>query len=346
MDQKLTRPLIGVVYSDAEGNRRWPPLLVSRLPWTRRRVTIDPMVVGAAFTLTVVNVGVVAGIWWFWTVGITAFDVALMILMTVLVNNGITVGYHRFFSHRSFEAKPWVAAALGIWGAMSMQGPVLTWVSVHRRHHHLCDDDGDPHTPRPIGTGLKGAFEGFVRGYAAWILSGRLYTYSDYVRDLRKDPVIRWVDRWYWAWVVLGWVLPGLIGAAWYGSWTGFWSGFFAGGALRSFLHLNATGVVNTFGHLTGKRPFTTKDDSTNSVFVNLVALNGEGLHNNHHAIPWSARFSMFKGEIDPGFWIVKALEAMGLVWGLKVPTEKLVAARAVSAQPPLEETRPATRVV
>jgi stearoyl-CoA desaturase (delta-9 desaturase) len=271
----------------------------------------------------------VAGIWWFWTVGVTWFDVAMALLGVAIINLGVTVGYHRYFAHCSFRAKPWVVAMLGIVGAMSMQGQIMTWASVHRRHHHHCDKHGDPHTPKSMGTGLKAMFDGFVAGYVGWVVSGRLCTYVDYVRDLRRDRIVQWVDRWYWLWVALGWIIPGVIGAAWYGGWTGFWSGFFAGGAIRSFLQLNSTGMVNTFGHLIGRRAFLTKDDSSNSMFTNAVSVNGEGLHNNHHAIPWSARFSMFKGDIDPGYWVLKLLERLGLVWDLKIPSAKYIAARA-----------------
>lgn len=325
---------VRVLFTDAEGNRRWPPLFETRLPWMRRRVTIDPMRIGGILTLAVVLLGTLAACWWFWTVGLTWFDVAMAIGGVFIINIGVTIGYHRLFSHRAFEAKPWVVALLGILGAASMQGQIMTWASVHRRHHHHCDDHGDPHTPKSMGAGLKAAIEGFIAGYVGWTVSGRLCTYVDYVRDLRKDPIIVWVDSWYWVWVALGWIVPGLIGLAWYGDWAGYWSGFFAGGAVRSFLQLNSTGIVNTFGHLTGRRPFPTKDESTNNVFVNSVAMNGEGLHNNHHAIPWSASFAMFKGDVDMGFLVLKGLERLGLVWNLKLASSRLVSSRTVSVEP------------
>jgi stearoyl-CoA desaturase (delta-9 desaturase) len=329
---KFARQRFGVLFTDDTGTRRWPPILVGRLPGMRRTVQLDPMRIGAILSLSAVVVGTLVGIWWFWRVGLTWFDVTMALFGVAIINIGVTIGYHRYFSHKSFEAKPWVVAMLGILGAMSMQGQIMTWASVHRRHHHQCDTPGDPHTPKSMGEGLKAMFDGFVAGYVGWTVTGRLFTYVDYVRDLRKDRVVRWVDSWYWLWVALGWIIPGLIGMAWYGGWTGYWSGFFAGGAIRSFLQLNSTGVVNTFGHLTGRRPFVTKDDSSNSVFVNLVSVSGEGLHNNHHAIPWSARFSMFKGDVDIGYWVLKSMERLGLVWDLKVPTSDYVVARATPA--------------
>jgi stearoyl-CoA desaturase (delta-9 desaturase) len=328
---------VGVLFTDHEGNRRWPPILLADVPWLHTRVRIDLMRIAAILTLSSVTVGTVVGVWWFWTVGLTWFDVALALGGMIVVNIGVSIGYHRYFAHNAFKAKPWVAALLGIIGAISMQGQIMTWASVHRRHHHHCDDHGDPHTPKSMGAGLKDAVDGFIAGYVGWTVAGRLCTYVDYVRDLRKDPVVVWVDRRYWIWVALGWIIPGLIGAVWYGGWVGFWSGFLAGGAIRSFLQLNSTGVVNTLGHLAGRRPFRTKDDSANSMLVNAVSVNGEGLHNNHHAIQWSARFSMFKGDVDVGFLTLKLMERLGLVWDLKVPSTKYIAARMTPSAEKIE---------
>lgn len=322
----------GVVFTDADGNRRYPPLLAARSPLSGKRMLIDPMRIGAWISLIAVLIGTLAGIWWFWSVGLTWFDVAMMIVGTWFINLGVTIAYHRYFTHSSFEAKPWVAALLGIWGSAAMQGQIMTWASVHRRHHRYCDDHGDPHTPKSMGAGLKAMLEGFIDGYVGWTVSGRLCTYVDYVRDLRKNNVVQWVDRYYFVWVALGWIVPGFIGTAWYGSWIGFWSGFFAGGPIRAFLQLNSTGFVNTFGHLVGKRRFATKDDSTNNSYVNAVSMNGEHLHNNHHAVPWSATFALFKGEFDPGFLLLKGFERLGLVWNLKVPSDEFVARRSAAA--------------
>jgi stearoyl-CoA desaturase (delta-9 desaturase) len=289
------------------------------------------MRIGAWLSLLAVLAGTIAGVIYFAIHGITWFDVTMAIVGTWLGGLGTTIAYHRYFTHAAFDTSPVMQAILGIWGSAAMQGQILPWTSVHRRHHRYCDDHGDPHTPKSMGAGLKAMIEGFIDGYVGWTVSGRLCTYVDYVRDLRKNKVILWVDRYYWLWVVLGWVVPGLIAAAWYGSWSGFWAGFFTGGAFRAFLHLNLTGAVNTFGHLVGKRRFATKDDSTNTP-ITTISMTGEHLHNNHHAIPWSATFAMFKGEIDPGFIVLRLFEKLGLVWNIKVPTEAFVARRSARA--------------
>lgn len=313
--------------------RRWPPvMLLGRAGGVHLRV--DPAQVMSIVTLSLVTLGSAVGVWWFWTHGLTWFDVALLVAMKFVTGLGITLGLHRLFSHKAFEAVPALRAALGILGAMTAQGQTTMWCSIHRKHHRYSDLPGDPHSPLPIGPGLAGALRGFVHGHVGWIVSGNFCTYVDYVRDLRRDPVVAWVDRWYWLWVPLGWIIPGLIGAAWYGSWAGYWSGLFAGGALRTFFQLNFTWAVNSLAHWYGRRPFATRDDSRNNPLVNALTMNGEGLHNNHHAFPWSAKFALFRGEIDPAWYVLRAFERLGWARNIRVPAPRLIAARAAHALP------------
>jgi stearoyl-CoA desaturase (delta-9 desaturase) len=213
-----------------------------------------------------------------------------------------------------------------------MQGQISGWASVHRKHHRYSDRPGDPHSPRARGAGIGGAVRGFIQGHVGWVLSSAYCVYVDYVRDLRRDPVVIWVDRWYWLWVATGWVVPGFIGLAWYGTADGFWAGFFAGGPLRTLYHLNCTWAVNSIAHCFGRRRFVTHEDSRNNALVNTLAMNGEGLHNNHHAFPWSARFALFPGEIDVGYWVLRAFVFMGWATKIRVPASHLIAARAAQA--------------
>lgn len=329
----VKKPRFGLEFTDAEGNHRWPPLITTKSPFSGRTLKIDTMQIGAIFTNIVVHVGGLLAIMWFWRVGFTVFDLAMIIGFTFLAGLGITLGYHRLFCHKSFTAKPWVTVTLGILGSAAMQGQIRTWVSVHRKHHHHSDEQGDPHSPKAAVQGIWAAIKAFFDGHIGWVLSGRLYNYIDYIRDLKKDRLILFVDRWYWLWVALGWVVPGLIGFAWYGTMAGYWSGLFAGGALRALFHLHSTWAVNSLGHLFGTRRFNTGDDSTNNMLVNLLSMNGEGLHNNHHAFPWSASFSLFRGEIDLGYSVLRLLERYGQVSDVKIPSKQLIEARAASFQ-------------
>lgn len=309
-------------------DRRWPPPVALRV-YPGRTLRIDVMQVMAALTLVLMTFGGAAGFWWFWSRGVTWFDLALLVCTTFVTGLGITLGYHRLFSHLAFQAQPWLRATLGILGAMAMQGQILVWTSVHRKHHRYSDQPGDPHSPRPLGPGALGVARGFIRGHFGWTVAGAYCTYVDYVPDLRRDRQVMWIDRWYWLWVALGWLAAGLAGFAWYGSWDGFWSGFFAGGPLRALFQLNFTWAVNSLAHCAGRRRFATRDDSRNNVLVNTLAMNGEGLHNNHHAFPWSARFALFKGEVDLGWLCLRLFERLGWVWGVRAPTPALIARRA-----------------
>ncbi len=322
----------GVEFTDREGNRRWPPILVVTVPTAGYRMRIDTMQLASIFNLIIVTAGALAAAFWFSDRGITLFDITLLLTTQFLVGLGITLGYHRLFCHKAFSAGRGVSIVLGALAAASMQGKIMTWVSVHRKHHHHSDEVGDPHSPKSAGEGFVAALLAFLDGHVGWTVSGRLCNYTDYVRDLRRDEAIAFADRYYWLWVLMGWLIPGLISAAWYGSWPGFVSGVLGAGAMRVFLQLQATWAVNSLGHLWGSRPFVTKDDSRNNPLVNAMTLVGEGLHNNHHAFQWSAKFSLHKGEIDPGFWVLRVLARTGLVWDVKIPGPDLIEARGDAA--------------
>ncbi len=322
----------GVELTDREGNRRWPPLFLVTMPVIGKRLRIDTMQVASIFNLVLVTSGALAAIIWFTTKGMTFFDVTLLLITQFLVGLGITLGYHRLFCHKAFLAGRGVSIILGALGAASMQGKIMTWVSVHRKHHHHSDEAGDPHSPKSTREGLIAGLRAFLGGHMGWTVSGRLCNYTDYIRDLRKDEAIVFVDRYYWLWVLMGWLIPGLVTAAWYQSWSGFLSGILGAGALRAFLQMQATWAVNSLAHLWGSRPFVTKDDSCNNALVNAMTLVGEGLHNNHHAFQWSAKFSLHKGEIDPGYLVLRALAHFGLVWDLKIPGQELIEARREAA--------------
>jgi stearoyl-CoA desaturase (delta-9 desaturase) len=320
---------MGTSQIDIISERRWPPAIVIGRSASGRLLRVDPMQVLSILSLAAVVIGSAVGVWWFWNHGITWFEPLLLLAMTFATGLGITLGYHRLFSHRAFVARPGLTIALGILGAMSMQGPIAGWASVHRKHHRYSDRPGDPHSPRPIGDGIGGALRGFIQGHVGWVVSDAYGIFVDYVRDLRRDPVVTWIDRWYWLWVAAGWTLPGFIGLAWYGTMAGFLAGFFAGGPLRTLYHLNCTWAVNSVAHCFGRRRFATHEDSRNNMLVNTLAMNGEGLHNNHHAFPWSARFALFPGEVDVGYWVLRGFAAMGWARRVRVPAPHVVEARA-----------------
>jgi stearoyl-CoA desaturase (Delta-9 desaturase) len=295
----------------------WPPSQRVSLLGGRVRFEFHLCPFLAAATLAVVVVGSAFGVAWFWSHGITVFDVVLLVTMKFVTGLGISLGYHRLFAHQAFEAKPGLRLALGVLGASTLQGAIALWVSSHRRHHRFADGPGDPHTPAVIAPGPFAAARAFLHAH---------------VGNLARDRCVRFVDRWYFVWAVAGWVVPGLIGAAWYGGWEGYWSGFFAGGPLRSLVQLNLTWLVNSLSHVRGRRPFATQDDSRNNALVNALTMNGEGLHNNHHAFPWSANMALFPGEFDPSYRVLRVFERLGWASNVSVPTAAQIARRTPTA--------------
>ena len=181
----------------------------------------------------------------------------------VLVGLGVTVGFHRMLTHRSFEAKPWLRATLAILGSMSVQGAVIHWVADHRRHHTFTDEEGDPHSPHThSGEGWRGVLAGLWHSHMGWLFEDQHSSARRYAPDLRKDPVIRRVDKLFPLWVLLGLVIPFLAGLVLSGgSVLAGLTAFVWAGLVRVFLLHHATWSVNSICHMYGRRPFATKDE-------------------------------------------------------------------------------------
>lgn len=244
-------------------------------------------------------------------------DATLLIGMYVLGMIGITVGFHRLFTHRSFEAARPVQFILGVLGSMTFQGRLLEWVGRHRIHHQHSDQDGDPHSPHvPRGKGVWGRIRGFFHAHIGWALPPDNPGLARYASDLRKSAMLRFVSSFFLLWAVLGLLIPAGIGYV-VGGWMGALTGFLWGGLVRVFLVHHATWSVNSICHLWGRRPHSTSDESRNNAIVGLLAL-GEGWHNNHHAFPTSARFGIRWWQIDFGYYLIRLLSLTGLAWKLK----------------------------
>jgi stearoyl-CoA desaturase (delta-9 desaturase) len=273
--------------------------------------------------------GVVAAAGLLWNVAFHAVDLAIMGGMYVVCAFGITVGFHRYFTHRSFDTRAPVKAALAILGSMTMQGPVTQWVTDHRKHHALSDADGDPHSPHGHGDGAVAALKGFVHAHVGWMFSnlgmeqGRIYG-----KDLYDDRMIRTIDRLYLLWVGLTLGIPFALGYA-LGGWPGAVEGLIWGGLVRIFLYQHATFSVNSICHMFGRRDYRSRDESRNNWLVAMLVF-GEGWHNNHHAFPASARHGLHRFQLDLSWWLIRGLERVGLVWNVRVPTEAQMRRRRI----------------
>jgi len=269
--------------------------------------------------------GLVSAMGLLWGVGFRWVDLVLFAAFYVLTGLGVTVGYHRYFTHRSFETHPVVKVALAILGAMTLQGPVTQWVTDHRKHHARSDQEGDPHSPHLSGPGLAGAVKGLWHAHVGWMFSTKgMERGMLYGRDLYEDRAVRVVDRLYLVWVAASVGLPFLLGAAIGGSWALGIEAMVWAGLIRIFVFEHATFAVNSVCHMFGRRRYEARDQSRNNWVVALLVF-GEGWHNNHHAFPRSARHGLGRYQLDVSYTVIKLLERCGLARSVRLPTPSQV---------------------
>jgi stearoyl-CoA desaturase (delta-9 desaturase) len=256
-----------------------------------------------------------------WGHAVDGFDLGLLVVMYLLTGFGVTVGFHRLFTHRSFAAARPVELTLAVLGQMALQGPVVDWVADHRKHHAFTDEEGDPHSPHTQGgEGWRGVLGGMWHAHTGWLFDdGQRTSARRFAPDLKSDEAIRFVDRYFLLWVALGLAIPFAAGFAIGGTLTAGLTALLWGGLVRVFVLHHATWSVNSVCHMYGTRPFVTDDESRNNWVVALVSL-GEGWHHNHHAFPTSARHGLQGRQFDPSYMIIKGMEKVGLASGLKQP--------------------------
>lgn len=254
-------------------------------------------------------------------------ELALLLLFYLPASLGVELGFHRFFSHHAFAAGKGMTSALAIFGSLAAQGPVLFWAAAHRRHHAFSDRPGDPHSPNLHGEGFWNRLRGWWHAHAGWMFVTETTGFARYVPDLLKDPLLFRLNRLYPLWVLLGLLLPGLLGLLFSGGAGGFLQGVLWGGLIRIFLTDQVTWSVNSLGHMFGRQPFAAKDGSRNMALLALPTLGG-AWHNTHHAFPSIARNDIRPWQLDPSGWAVGVLEALGLAWNVKRADPGKVAAR------------------
>jgi stearoyl-CoA desaturase (delta-9 desaturase) len=233
-------------------------------------------------------------IWLLWDRAVNWTDLALLVAFNVIGGLGVTVGFHRMLTHRSFHPQPVVKFILLAFGSMAVEGPALEWAATHIKHHAHSDRDGDPHSP----------VEGFWHAHMGWMFNRSPADPNVYCRNLVKDPIVVFVSRTFILWVVLSLVIPFAIGG---------WTGLLWGGLVRIFLTHHITWSVNSVCHTFGKREFETRDQSRNEWIVGLLGF-GEGWHNNHHAFPRSAFHGLHWWQFDLSGYVIWTLERMNLV--------------------------------
>lgn len=255
-----------------------------------------------------------------WQRAVHTLDLVLLGVMYALVAFGVTVGYHRMLTHRSFRAHPAVKLALLILGSMAFEGPAIEWAATHTKHHARSDREGDPHSP----------IEGFFHAHLGWIFRDGDADPKQYCRHLLTDRIVMFVSKTFLLWAVLSLAIPFAIGLL-IGGWPLAWSGLLWGGLVRMFLTHHVTWSVNSVCHTFGRRAFETTDRSRNEWIVGLLAF-GEGWHNNHHAFPRSAFHGLRWWQFDVSGYLIWTLERLRLARDVYRVPPALLARRSARA--------------
>jgi len=275
----------------------------------------------------------IAAIVLLWDRLVSWHDLALLAVMYLVTAAGITIGFHRLLTHRSFrthKATEYLFAALG---SMAVQGSVIAWVADHRKHHAHTDVEGDPHSPHVgHGEGVAGVLRGLWHAHTGWLLSehGRA-EWRKYAPDLCEDPGMRLINRRFVSLVVLGLAIPAVAGYLLTGTLPGAATGLLWGGLVRVFFVHHVTWSVNSVCHFVGTRRFELDDQSTNVFWLSLPSL-GESWHHNHHAFPRSAVHGLRRWELDPSAAVIRLMERVGLAWNVIRIAPERQAAKAVGA--------------
>ncbi|MEO6956726.1 MAG: acyl-CoA desaturase [Antricoccus sp.] len=263
--------------------------------------------------------------WISWT------DVSIAVVFYVITGLGITVGYHRHFTHGSFKARTPLRVILAIAGSMALQGPVVQWVADHRRHHAYSDREGDPHSPWRYGTSVGALAKGLMWAHMGWLFDREQTNKERFAPDLIKNDAIRRTSALFVLWVALSLGLPALIGGLITMSWTGALTAFFWAGLVRVGVLHHVTWAINSICHALGERPFSSRDMSSNYWPLAIFSF-GESWHNLHHADPTAARHGVMRGQIDISARVIWFFQKMGWAYNVKWPSKDRIAAKLIAA--------------
>jgi stearoyl-CoA desaturase (delta-9 desaturase) len=266
-----------------------------------------------------------------WGWGLGWRDVVIALVMYLIAGHGITVGFHRFFTHGAFKAKRPLKIAMAIAGSLAIEGPVVRWVADHRKHHAFSDREGDPHSPWRYGETVPALIKGLYHAHVGWLFDVEQTNQRKYAPDLLKDPDIVKVSNAFPALVAVSLLLPPLVGGLVTWSWQGALTAFFWGSLVRVALLHHVTWSINSICHALGERPFKSRDKSGNVWWLAVLSM-GESWHNLHHADPTCARHGVEKGQIDSSARTIWLFEKLGWAYDIRWPVAKRLDARRVAA--------------
>jgi stearoyl-CoA desaturase (Delta-9 desaturase) len=309
-------------------SQRHPPLASDIEPVEHE--TTDRIITGLLTFVPFVMLFVAA--WQTWNEALRPSDLVIFGVVYLLTGFGITVGFHRLFTHRSFATHSWLRGVFAALGSAAIEGPVISWVADHRKHHACSDREGDPHSPHVgHGSGVRGALKGFLHAHLGWIfIHTQRGNKQRFAPDLLADPVVSLVNRTFPFWAILGLAVPFGLGVAIGGTIAAGLTGLLWGGAVRVFVLHHVTYSINSLCHMIGRQPFETKDESRNLAWLALPTM-GEAWHNNHHAFPTSAVHGLGRWQLDPSALVIAALEKAGLAWDVVRIGPERQAAKAIA---------------
>ena len=287
------------------------------------------LVIAVPFVALVLAVPVAWGGWLGW------HDVVIAVVLYAISGHGITVGFHRYFTHGSFKAKRWLRVALAVAGSLAIEGPVIRWVADHRKHHRFSDKEGDPHSPWRYGETVPALLKGLAFAHLGWLFDPEHTPRQKYAPDLMADRDIVRVSRAFPLLVLTSLLLPPLIGGLWSMSWHGAITAFFWAGLVRIGLLHHVTWSINSICHAAGERPFKARDRSGNVWWLAVLSM-GESWHNLHHADPTAARHGVLRGQVDSSARLIQIFEKLGWAWDVRWPSRDRILARR--AEPAVTE--------
>ncbi len=287
---------------------------------TSMRITIGVFIV-VPLLAVVAAIPVAWGGWLGWV------DIALAAVFYVVTAIGITVGYHRFFTHGSFKAARWLKISLAVAGSLALEGSIDQWVANHRKHHKYSDEVGDPHSPWRFGTSRRAVAKGLYYAHMGWLIDDFNAPVDRYAPDIARDPDLRALSRWFPAVVTTTLLLPALLGGLITWSWVGALTAFFWAGLIRVALVHHVTWSINSVCHVFGTRPFDSRDQSANVWWLAVPSM-GEAWHSLHHVEPTSARHGVLTRQFDLSAELLRLWERMGIIHDVRWPKPERIAAK------------------
>jgi stearoyl-CoA desaturase (Delta-9 desaturase) len=287
------------------------------------QAVVTGLIVGLPFA------GVAVAVWLLWGHGLGFANVLLAVGFYVGTGLGVTVGFHRLITHRSFTARRWLRITLAIAGSMAFQGDVIGWVAIHRRHHAFTDCPGDPHSPYRYGTGITGQLRGLAHAHVGWLFRDDPTPAARYAPDLLADPAMTRIARAFPALCAVSLILPALAGWAAGGGLRAALTAFLWAGLIRILVLHHVTWSVNSLCHMIGARPHPARrfDRSTDLWPLALISL-GESWHNGHHSAPACARHGIGRRQIDLSAGVIRIFERLGWATAVHWPAPSRRAAR------------------